>query len=155
MDECERFIARQEPWIQSVLTGAVGNDESATATEVNAALAQPGGIETLNKATDEYEELLKHCRKHLSEYRKQRKKQATQSALFGVPELPVGAPRKDWLADECSELERRGKSQTEIADELNLRYPNLTDRKGNRRAITVEVVRKQLAALRKRAPEKT
>jgi hypothetical protein len=115
MDECERFLARQKPWIPSELTGEYES------REILAALSQPGGIEALNKATDEYEVLISHCRRHLREYRKRRAREGSRSALWGLPGLPVGAPRKDWLRQECLELQRMGLSQPEIASELNKR----------------------------------
>ena len=63
-DECEKFLARQKPWVQAVLKGEHGSPD------ILPALAEPGGIKELHKVQDEYEELLKRCPKHLRQYRK-------------------------------------------------------------------------------------
>ena len=150
MDDCEKFLARQEPWVRAALKGEYES------SEIGPALVEPGGIETFFKARDEYEEILKHCRKHLREYRKHEAKRGAEAALFGVPSVPVGAPPKDWLAREARELHAAGMSQPAIARELNKRHPGLQDRKGNVRPITSEVVRHHLSSLRRRGiPEKT
>jgi len=147
-DECEQFLARQKSWIRAVLKGDYGSPD------IPPAMAAVGGIEELNKARDQYEEVLNACPKHLKEYRKLAARLGARTALFGVPSLVVGAPRKDWLAQECWQLQQIGLSQPEIAREMNLRYPDLRDKNGNLRPISKEVVRKHLASLRKGAPRK-
>jgi hypothetical protein len=106
--------------------------------------------ELYGEADDEYLELLRQCPERLRDYRKSAEKRGAKSALFGVPSIAAGAPRKDWLAQECWKLLQAGLSQLEIARELNLRHPNLKDKKGNPRPVTKEVVRKQLASFRKK-----
>ncbi len=63
-DECEKFLARQHPAVRAYCKGELSSPS------IPPFVAVPGGIEALNKALDEYEELLKRCPKHEREYRK-------------------------------------------------------------------------------------
>ena len=149
--ELEEYLARQSTWVRKFLQG----DFALTRSE-RADMLQSNWPEVYGKAQDEYLELLKKFPEKLREYRKLQKRLGTESALWGVPSLPPGAPRKDLLAQEALELQQRGMSQTSIASILNERHPNLTDRKGNPRPITSEVVRKMLASRKHESPpEKT
>lgn len=150
MDKCERFLASQKPWIRSVLNGEYGESR-----EILPGLSEPGGIEALNKARDEYEEVLKHCPEHLRKYRKDLRKLGSESSLSTVASLPVGRPRQDSLAQEAEELERAGLSQPKIALELNRRHPDRKDRRGNLSPVTEGAVRKMLARRRENSPDKT
>jgi hypothetical protein len=47
-DECDKFLARQKPWVQAILIGEYRSPD------ILPALAAPGGIEALQKAQDEY-----------------------------------------------------------------------------------------------------
>jgi hypothetical protein len=147
--ELEQFLAQKPPWLRKAVQRLSLTDDEQV--EMAGVASWP---EEFGQAHDEYLQLLELCPDQLREYRIRAEKDGAASALFGVPRLPAGAPRKDWLAQECWEFQQAGMSQPEIARELNLRHPNLTDKKGNLRPITEEVVRKQLAARRKRAPEK-
>jgi hypothetical protein len=147
-DRCEEFLAKQESWIRAILKG---EDESP---DILPALAQTGGIDALNKARDEYEQILKQCRWHLAEYRKQLARNGAESALWGVPSMPSGAPRQDALAREARELEQAGLSQSHIAASLNSKYPNRKDRKGNKKPFTAESIRKLLGRRRGTSPDK-
>jgi hypothetical protein len=143
------FLAVKPSWLRKVL-----QHDYALTTEEQAELASVNWPEVYGQALDEYFELLRECPARLREYRKGAEKHGAQNALFGVPRVPEGAPRKEWLAQECWDLQQAGMSQPEIARELNLRHPNLKDKKGNPRPINEEVVRKQLASLRKKSPGK-
>jgi hypothetical protein len=148
--ELEEFLAAQPSWVRKLLQAdPLTPDEQAH-------LTQSGWPETFGQARDKFLQLLQQCPAQLREYRKREARQGVMSALQDIPALPVGAPRKEWLTQEASELQRAGLSHREIADELNKKHPGLTDGNGNVRLITAEVVRKQLASLRKRtSPEKT
>jgi hypothetical protein len=149
MDDCEKFLAQQKPWVSAVLKG------EHEFPEIGAALAEPGGIEALNTARDEYERLLKQCPTHLRAYREREAKRAVDSALQFIPSVPPGRPRQVDLAQEAAQLERDGLSQSKIADELNRRYPDRHDRNGNRSPVTQEAVRKMLSRMRRVTPDKT
>ena len=144
------FLAAQPLWLRKVLQldYPISPQDLAEMNKVN-------WPEVHGEAQDAYLKLLARCPAKLRDYRKRKKKQGAESAVADVPDLPLGAPRKNWLADECRKLQEAGMSQPEIARELNLRYPDLKDRKGNPRPITEEVVRKRLASLRKKSPDKT
>ena len=148
MDDCEKFLAGQEPWIRAVLNGESGSPEIAKA------LARNDGIEALNSAQDRYEELLKRCPEHLREYRKIQRKLAADSATAGLPRNLPGRPRQDRLAQEARELKKGGLSYAAIARELNHRYPSRKDRKGNELPVTPEAVRKMLSRVRGKTPDK-
>ena len=121
-DECESFLAQQKPWISAVLRGE--NDSP----DIARGLAEPGGTNALWKAMDEYEELLKRCPQHQREYRKQRVKNAMQSArnnmqqVFG-PEKPGRTPSRELqdLGRKAAELYNQGHSFGEVARRLCLR----------------------------------
>jgi hypothetical protein len=148
---CEEYLSAKPSWLRKVL-----QCDYALTPEENAGMATVNWPEVYGQARDEYLELLRQCPDRLQEYRKLLKKQGAESAVVGVPSVPAGARRKDWLALEARELEQAGMSQPEIAAELNRRHPDLTDRKGNPRPITAEVVRHQLKTLRHRtSPEET
>ena len=148
--ELDEFLAQKPFWLRKVL-----QRDFALTPEEKADMASVDFPEVYGRANDEYLDLLGRCPERLRDYRNRAENDGARSALDGVPRIPVGAPRKDWLSNECWELQQDGMSQPEIARELNLRHPHLTDKKGNPRPITEEVVRKQLAARRKKAPEKT
>ena len=139
------FLAGKPSWLRKVL-----QHDYALTTEERAVMDSVNWPELYGEAHDEYLELLRQYPERLRDYRKSAEKHGAKSALFGVPSIAAGAPRKDWLAQECWKLLQAGLSQLEIARELNLRHPNLKDKKGNPRPVTKEVVRKQLASLRKK-----
>lgn len=143
--ELGEFLARQPSWVRKTIQG-----DDLTSSE----LSEMNGTnwpEVFGVAQDEYRELLKRHPRELREYRKRQKQLTAKTALLNVPSVPVGAPRKDWLANEAKELHEAGMSQPEIARELNKGHPNLTDRHGNPRPITPEVVRKQLGTTRSKS----
>jgi hypothetical protein len=144
------YLFAKPSWLRKVL-----QLDYALTTEELADMASVNWPVVYGEARDEYLGLLERCPDKLSDYRKRLKTQGSKSALVGVPGMPLGAPRKEWLAQLCRELQERGMSQPEIAREVNLRYPDLKDKKGNLRPITEEVVRKRLSSGRKRTPEKT
>lgn len=146
----EEFLVARPSWLRKCLLG-----DFALTLEEQSHLAESNWPEIYGQVRDEYLKLLGRCPEKLREYRRREAKRSMDSALRGVPSLPIGAGRKDWLALEARELQKAGMSQPEIAAELNKRHPNLTDRKGNPRPITADVVRHQLRSLRRRsAPEK-
>jgi hypothetical protein len=148
-EKIEEFFARQPNFVREILR------DDCLSTESMSALTQPGAFEILGEARDEYLQLLRTCPAELREFRKREEKRGGKSALFGLPPVPAGARRKDWLAEECLELQQLGMSQPEIAAELNRRHPTLKDQKGNLRPITADVVRHHLRSLRRRgSPEK-
>jgi septal ring factor EnvC (AmiA/AmiB activator) len=149
MDDCERFLAQQKPWIRAFLTHV------RLQTVLRAVDKQPGAIKALQRSLEEYQAILKHCPKHLREYRAREAKLAVQAALAGVPSPKVGRPREDVLAREAAQLQQQGLSQPKIADELNRIHPHRQDRKGNRSPVTEEAVRKMLSRRRKVTPDKT
>jgi len=108
--------------------------------------------EIFGKARDEYGQLLIRFPDRLREYRKRQQKDAANLAVLSLPSIPSGAPRKDSLAQEALVLKQAGLSHPAIARELNKRHPDLKDRKGNRRSISSEAVRKALATRRLRTP---
>jgi hypothetical protein len=111
--------------------------------------------EVFGQAQDRYRELLKRYPEKLREYRKLQKRLGAQSALHDVPSVPLGAPREDKLAQEAGELEQSGLSQSDIASSLNLKYPDRQDRKGNKKPLTAESVRKLLGRRSGNTPDKT
>jgi len=124
--------------------------------EVRTALLEPGGFEIRLQSWNKYLELLRDCPERLREVRKLESRLASKVMLSSLPAVPPGAPVKQSRKNEISELHQRGLNHRQIAEELNRRYPDLRDRKGNLRPITKEVVAKDLASLRKqRPPEKT
>jgi len=150
-DRLASFLARQPSWVRKSLQG----DYALTPNE-RAEMLESDWPEVFGQAQDEYRELLRPCPAKLREYRKLQKRLASESALQSIPSVPLGAPRKDALAEEAMTLRLEGLSQNSIARKLNERHPNLADRAGNPRPITGEVVRKLLATRRQRIPpEKT
>jgi hypothetical protein len=110
MDDCEKFLAEQLPWVRAALKG----EESP---KILSALARPGGIERLQKALDEYEELLKHCPKHLRDYRKR----TADGAVSYLPSAESGRPASREVRElgrEAAELFKQGHSYGEIAHKL-------------------------------------
>jgi hypothetical protein len=121
-DECESFLAQQKTWIRAVLRGENGSPD------IGPGLAEPGGIEALNKAMDEYEELLKRCPKHRREYRKQRVKASMQSEQYTLqqvfgPDKPGRTPSREFqdLGRRAAELYNQVHSWGEVALRLCLR----------------------------------
>ena len=105
-DECEKFLARQKPWVRAFLQGERGQ------ADILPPLAAPGGIEALYKAMDEYEELLKHCPMHLREYRQRTEANAKQSARASMLHLgPVKAGRPP-----SREAQERGRRAARLFD---------------------------------------
>jgi hypothetical protein len=150
--QIEEFLASLPPCLRKAVQG----DLALTREEEIECLRTSNLAETYGQARDTYLKLLQGCPAKLREYREREAKNASKNALRDVPTLSEGAPRKTWLARAIRELHREGMSQREIAEELNKKYPNQADRKGNARPITAEVVRKQLAAhRRKTSPEIT
>ena len=148
--EEEDFLARHPSWLRKVIQGDfdLTRDEQADMTQCNFPVV-------FGEANDAYIELLKRYPGRLREYRKLQKKLAIESVLAQLPSVTAGRPREDTLAQEANELKQAGMSQSEIARELNRRYPGRIDRKGNLRAITAESVRKMLARRRGSTPDKT
>jgi hypothetical protein len=105
-DECEKFLERQKPWVRAVLQSEPGS------TDILPPLAALGGIEALSKAQDDYEELLKHCPRHLREYRRRTEANAKQSARATLQHLgPVKAGRPP-----SREVQERGKRAARLFD---------------------------------------
>ena len=119
-----------------------------------AEMVQCNWPEVFSQAQDKYRQLLKTDPEKLREYRKLQGKLGGHSALYGVPSWPAGAPREDALAKEARDLEREGLSQSDIAQALNRKYPDRTDRKGNKKPATAESVRKLLSRRRGTTPDK-
>lgn len=145
----DEFLAQQLPWVRKALRLEI--DE-----EVRTALLEPGGLKIRLESWNKYLELLRDCPERLREVRKLESRLASKVMLSSLPAVPPGAPAKEWREKEISELDQRGLNHRQIAEELNRRYPDLRDRKGNLRPTTKEVVAKVLAHLRKlESPEKT
>jgi len=143
----DEFLAQQCSWVRKFLQG-----NYALTPEERADYVQSNWPEIFGQAQDEYRELLKACPERLREYRALQKKLGAENGLCDVPAMPLGSPRKVSRAREIKELRQGGMSQSAIAREMNKRHPNLTDRMGNPRPITKEVVRKVLNPNRRREP---
>jgi hypothetical protein len=140
------FLARQPDWLRKILLGVTLSEGEQKE------MLQSDWPDTFGNAQDEYERLLSRYPDRLREYRKRKKKEAAKLAGLSLPSVPPGAPRKDELAQEALALKQAGLSHTAIARALNERHPDLKDRKGNRRPISSEVVRKLLGPRRLRPP---
>lgn len=112
----EEFLSRQLSYVRNYLQGFPLSWEDMLA------LQQRDSFDRLFQARDEYLELLKRCPAKLRAHREREAKRAAEVALFDVPSLPVGAPRKDSLAAEAIELRKAGLSWAKIAIELNRKY---------------------------------
>jgi hypothetical protein len=120
----ERFLARQLSYVRNFLQGV------PLSWEEMLALQQPGAFERLFQARDEYLELLKRCPAHLRDYRAREAKRGAEAALSDVPSVPVGAPRKDSLAEEAIKLRKADLSWAKVAIELNRKYGSGTTTAG-------------------------
>jgi hypothetical protein len=140
--DIQEFLARQSPWIRNLLQG-----EGLSRDDMQALIQQPGAFDIFFQAEDEYINLLKRCPSKLKEYRRRKVDEAVRSALSRLPQVPSGAPRKDWLAEEALELNRAGLSYGKVAIELNRRHgPNTTN---------AEAIRALIRSRKQSPPEKT
>ena len=146
--EEEEFLAQCPSWLRKALEG----DFNFTPAE-RADFARSNLFVIYGDARDAYLEILKKYPYRLREYRKLQRKLGAESAVWLLPSPKPGRPLQDDVAREAEDLERAGLSQPNIALELNRRYPDRKDRKGNPTPFTGEAVRKMLA--RRRRPDKT
>lgn len=114
------------------------------------ALQQRDAFDMLFQARDEYLELLKRCPAKLRAYREREGKRAAEVALFDVPSLSVGAPRKDSLAAEAIGLRKAGLSWAKIAIELNRKYGTGTTTVGAVRQLVLYRGRRRTSGRTKR-----
>ncbi len=151
-DDLEKFLTQQPSWLRKFLQEdyALSPDERSDFKQ-----SISNWPENVEKARDEYLQLLEKCPQKLGEYRKLKKKLAIESAVRDIPAMRVGARLLDALAQEALELEQAGFSQANIASSLNLKYPERKDRKGNKKPFTAESVRKLLGRRRGNTPDKT
>jgi hypothetical protein len=119
-DKCERFLARQEPWVRAILKGEYESPD------IPPALAAPGGFEALNEARDEYHEVLKSCPNHLREYRKlQAKLGATTAGTAAASLLSLGV----WVSPMgCAEFETQRPGFCRISELLDKETPSKNHR---------------------------
>jgi hypothetical protein len=140
--EIEQFLARQLPYVRAYLEGG------QITNELGWALTKKEDTETLFKANEEYVEILRRHPEELKKYRRRQAKAGAESTLFGVPSLPLGARRKDALAQEATELQRAGKSYAQIAKILNYKHGlGITNREAIR-----SLIRSRKTARRRRKP---
>ena len=113
----EEFLCRKPSWLRKFLKHdyALTRDEQAEMTRSN-------WPKIFGQARDEYLELLTRCPERLREYRKLEERLGAKSAIWGLPSVPQGAPRKDALAGEAIALKQAGWSYAKIARELNRRH---------------------------------
>lgn len=140
----EGFLARQHPYVRDYLQG------SPLSWEDMLALQEPEAFERFFQARDEYLELLKRCPAHLRDYRAREAKRGAEAALSDVPSVPVGAPRKDPLAEEAIKLRKAGLSWAKIAIRLNCKYGSGTTTAGAVRQLVRYRDQRRALARRKR-----
>ena len=117
---------------------------------IGPALQQRDAFDMLFQARDEYLELLKRCPAKLRAYREREGKRAAEVALFDVPSLSVGAPRKDSRAAEAIGLRKAGLSWAKIAIELNRKYGTGTTTVGAVRQLVLYRGRRRTSGRTKR-----
>jgi hypothetical protein len=114
MDDCEKFLLRQLPWVRAALEGE-------DSPEILPALARRGGIDRLNKALDEYEELLKLCPKHQREHGERMAESAKQRILAHLPPATRGRrPSREVQESgrKAAKLFKQGYTDGEVARKI-------------------------------------
>ena len=110
-DECEVFLARQQPWIQAIFKGK----EALDFIEVHGYFAFK---DILWRAMDEYEELLRDCPMHFREYRRSREKLAMWTINITLPSIKRGRPGRRSVRDlgrKAALLRQRGFTWGQVA----------------------------------------
>ena len=114
-DSCEEFMSRQQAGIRAILRGDYASSDARAAWEA------PNFCETLWRAMDAYEEILKNCPKHLREYRRQRIELAIWCVTVTLPTIKVGRPIDRKIQDRgrnAARLRIEGKTWGQVAKTL-------------------------------------